>query len=185
MVHLAFERAQHGRRERLGHRGVVRGGGERAFGLAADRQLGKARALPGQPSREHLVDHDAERVDVGGGGRFAAARLLGSQVSGGAHDGSDLGDARLFGGTGDAEVRQLYGHLVRRRVVGAGRPARGPADDHQVAGLYVAVNDPLAMRVLEARAGLDADETATSEPSWPRRCRSWATERPSTYSMTM
>ena len=159
MGDLSLERAKHGRRERLGHRGVVRGGGEGALGLAADRQLGQARALPGKAGREHLVDHDAERVDVGGGSRLAAARLLGREVGGGADDGADLRDPGLLGGPGDAEVRQLHGHLVGRRIVRAEAELRpgGPADHHQVARLHVAVDDPLAVRVLEARAGLDAD----------------------------
>ena len=39
----------------------------------------------------------------------------------------------------------------------APRVARGAADHHQVPGLDVAVDDPLAVGVFEPRAGLDAD----------------------------
>ena len=81
---VALERPQHGGRERLGHLGVVGARRQRALVLAPDRQLGKRGALPRQAAGQELVDDDAERVDVGGGRRLLAARLLRREVGRGA-----------------------------------------------------------------------------------------------------
>jgi hypothetical protein len=78
----------------------------------------------------------------------------------------------LLGCAGDPEVGELDGHL--RRAAG------GAADDHQVARLDVAVDDPHPVRVLEAGAGLGADldrdagssarrAAGAARPSGPRR----------------
>ena len=121
---------------------------QRLLGLLAHRQLGEGGALVGQPPGEELVEDHAERVDVRGGVRLLAARLLGGEVGRGPDHRSHLGDPRLLAGAGDAEVRELHGHVAA---------ARGPADDHQVPGLDVAVDDPVAVGVVEAGAGLHAD----------------------------
>ena len=102
--HVALERPQHRAATASRGLGVVGGRRQRALVLAADRELGEGRALAGQAAGEHLVDDDAERVDVGAGRRLLAARLLGREVGGGADDRSDLGQAGLLGGAGDAEV---------------------------------------------------------------------------------
>ena len=185
---VALQRSQDRRRQGLGDRGVVGARRQRPLVLAADRQLGEGRALPGKAPREELVDDDPERVDVRGRSGLLAARLLGSQIGRRAHHGPHLGQARLLGRPRDPEVGQLHGHLARGRVVGGGRGVaapRGTADHHQVPGLDVAVDDPLPVRVLEPGAGLGADLDRDLGPEPPRDWRSWAPERPSTYSMTM
>ena len=93
------------RRERLGHVRVVGGRRQRALVLAPDRELGEGRALPRQAAGEQLVEDDAERVDVGGGRRLLAARLLGRQVGGRADHRADLGQARLRASPGRSRSR--------------------------------------------------------------------------------
>ena len=119
---------------------LVEPGGRLA--LLLERELGQRVGLIGQTARHQLVGDDAERVDVGPRAGLVAAGLLGRQVGGGAEHRADLGDARLVGGAGDPEVGQLD-------HVGVG--------DEQVAGLDVTVHDAVAVRVLEAPAGLGDD----------------------------
>ena len=146
---LVLERPQDRLRERLGDVLLVAGRRQRPLVLAADRQLGEAVALVGEPGGEQLVGDDAERVDVGDRRRLLAAGLLGRQVGGGADDRADLREPRLLGGPGDPEVGELDGHL--------GRAAGRAADHHQVPRLDVAVDDPHPVGVLEAGAGLGGD----------------------------
>ena len=65
----------------------------------------------GRPAADHLVEHDAERVEVAAGIDGEALRLLGREVGGGAHDRAGLGQvcsvARAHG-PGDAEVGDLH-----------------------------------------------------------------------------
>lgn len=93
-------------------------------------------ALEGDLAREHLVEHDAGRIEVASPVDVLALRLLGREVRGGAEDGSGLRDGacRVGDGTGDTEVHDL--DRVFRR-------------DHDVSGLDVAVYDSGAVRVLE------------------------------------
>ena len=157
---LALERTQNRLRERLRDVGVVRRRRQRALVLAPDRELGEGRALPGQAPGEQLVQHHAERVDVRGRGRLLAPGLLGGEIGSGADHRADLGEPRLRGRAGDPEVGELDRHLAGRRLVrgAVAAPATGrAADHHQVPGLDVAVDDPLAVRVLEPGACLDAD----------------------------
>ena len=114
----------------------------RRLALLLERQLRQRGRLVRQPPRQQLVGDDAERVDVGARAGLLAARLLGREVGGGAEHRPDLGDARLVDRAGDPEVGELDD-------VGVG--------DEQVAGLDVAVHDAVAMRVVEAAAGLGDD----------------------------
>ena len=91
-----------------------------------ERRVARERDLPG----EHLVEHDADRVEVGGLVDRRAARLLGREVLRGADDRADLGHLARAGAR-DPEV----GHL---------QPALG-ADEH-VVWLDVAVDDPVLVR---------------------------------------
>ena len=118
-----------------------RGGGP---ALLQAGEVGQRRRLVRQPARQELVGDDAERVHVRGRAGRLAARLLGRQVGGGAEHGADLGDVGLLGRLGDAEVGELD-HAV--------------AAAQQVAGLDVAVDDLVAVRVGEpaARLGEDLD----------------------------
>ena len=140
---VPLERPQNGPPQRLGYLAVVGARRQRALVLLAHRQLGEGRALIREPAGEELVEDDAERVDVGGGRRLLAAYLLGREIGGGTDDRSHLGDPRLFDRAGDPEVGQFHRHLA-----GAERAA----DDHQVARLDVAVDDPPPVRVVEPAA---------------------------------
>ena len=146
------------------------------LGLLADRELGERGALVGQPAGEELVEHDAERVDVGGRRRLLAAGLLRRQVGGRADDRADLGDPGLLAGPRDAEVGDLHRHVAA---------PGGPADDHQVPGLDVAVDDPVAVGVVEAGAGLHADLDRGLGVELALGLEQLGAERPRTYSMTM
>ncbi len=48
-------------------------------------------AVEEAPAGEHLVEHDAERPDVGAAVDRSAGRLLGRHVGGGAEDDAELG----------------------------------------------------------------------------------------------
>ncbi len=61
----------------------------------------------GQLSREHLVEDDAQRVQVTPGRHGLAHRLLGCHVAGGAEYHAPLGDRGCRGRPGDAKVSHL------------------------------------------------------------------------------
>ena len=86
-----------------------------------------------RPSRDHLVEHDAERVHVAARVGGLALGLLRREVRGGPHHGALLGEALVVTGVdraGDAEV----GHL---RHAGVG--------DEDVRRLHVAVDHAVAV----------------------------------------
>ena len=135
---LRGHRLEHDVADRLGQLRVVqprRGGELAAFQLV---EVGRRRRLVGQPAGEQLVHRDADRVDVGGEDRLAV-ELLGGHVRRAAdHRGAVSGDLEEPRG---AEV----GHL--------GDAVLG---DDDVAGPQVAVDDPLAVRVIDRVADLAA-----------------------------
>ena len=98
--------------------------------------LAVERHAPGQ----QLVQHDAHRVAVAGGGDVLAAGLLGRQVLGGADDRPDLGHAGIVAGAGDSEVRDLQVTVL--------------GDEH-VLGLDVAVDHVAPVRCGERRQDLE------------------------------
>ena len=95
--------------------------------------------VEGRPADDHLIQHDAEGVDVAAEVDGAALGLLGREVGGRAHHGARLGEGLLgVAAPGDAEVGDLD--------LAAG------VDQH-VAGLDVAVDD--AVLVGEGQRGGD------------------------------
>jgi hypothetical protein len=99
-----------------------------------DRRVARERHVAG----EHLVEDDADRVEIGGSGHLRAASLLRREVVGGAHDRAGLGHLRRAGAR-DAEVGDL-------------QPLFGA--DQDVVRLDVAVDDPVLVREAERRQDL-------------------------------
>ncbi len=87
---------------------------------------------------QQLVQHDAERVEVGALVDVRPARLLGREVLRGADDRADLGHLARTGAR-DAEVRHLHAAL---------------AVDEHVVRLDVAMDDPVAVREAQRREDL-------------------------------
>ena len=117
-----------------------------------DRRLAGERHLPG----EQLVEDDAERVEVGACVDPLALRLLGRQVGGGAEHRGGRGHRLVAHRARDAEV----GHL-HRAVVG----------EHDVAGLDVAVDEQVLVRVGErtAHVGGDLQAAVLGQPAGVER----------------
>ena len=115
------------------------GGGVVGHVLHRDRD--RRVALERHAAREHLVEHDAERVDVGLRADAAPARLLGREVLGRADDRADLGHLRVAG-VRDAEIGDLDAPVV--------------ADEH-VVRLDVAVHHAVLVRVAQAGEHLHRD----------------------------
>ena len=82
-------------------------------------------ARKGALAAEHLVTHDAERIDIRGRGDLLALRLLRRNVLGGTYHHAGARERYRGSRLGDAKVRNLY------------LPILG---NHQVAGLNIAVH---------------------------------------------
>ena len=128
--HLRARVGDGGRRvgEALGDDGVQRRAGER--GLA----------------RQHLVHHAAEREEVAAAVHVVAGRLFGAHVRGRADGQADLGEGRAGGRRGDQRLADAE--------VGHDRVAFVQQD---VLGLDVAMDDVVAVRVVERVGHLDGD----------------------------
>ncbi len=140
--------------------GETRGGnGSRALGrrdaarrrrLGVEQQLHRARdrqpaALERPRTAEQLVQHDAERVDVGRGGDPLAGELLGRGVVGGERCPGRFG--RAFGAAGRFRVQELRDAEVEEL-----HPAVGV--DQDVARLEIAMDHEVAMGVAHRVADL-------------------------------
>ena len=105
-------------------------------------QIEKRVPLERRPAREHLVEDDAERVDVAALGRRLAGRLLGGDVLRTADDAAGLRELRAGEDLGDAEVGQLEDAVVA---------------DEDVRRLEIAMDDAVIVDMLEGRADLEGD----------------------------
>ena len=93
----------------------------------------------GKPARQQLVEHDARRVDVGGGPEIGAAGLFRRHVGGGAKQLTGSGGQRVVIAEhpGDPEV----GHLQHAVL----------AEEH-IFGLHVTVQHPMLVCAAQTRA---------------------------------
>ncbi len=101
-----------------------------------DPRVGPAleRKLP----REHLIDDDAERPEVGAGVHGPAYRLFRGHVSGRPGDAAAPGRLRPLGEPGDAEIHDAHPPLLRKHDIGA---LDIPVDDALAVGLFEALRD--------------------------------------------
>ncbi len=159
--------SRHGRGKRVPVGVVTQHGGDDL----GDRPPGKRRA-----SGQHLVEHAPECPHVGAHVHVLALHLLGTHVARGAEDDARRGDrvgravARRGGPRrlGEAEVDQLHPSVGRQ---------------HDVRRLQVAMDDPLAMCLLEPGDDLRRDADCLVDGEAPR-CKRSASVWPSTRSRT-
>ena len=97
-------------------------------------------------ARQHLVHHAAEREEVAAAVHVVAGRLFGAHVRGRADGQADLGEGRAGGRRGDQRLADAE--------VGHDRVAFVQQD---VLGLDVAMDDVVAVRVVERVGHLDSD----------------------------
>ena len=112
-----------------------------------DRRVG----FEGRATRERLVEHHPDRVEVRRRGHREPLRLLGREVLGRSEHRAGLRDLRRAG-AGDAEVRD---------------PGAALAVDEDVLRLQVAMDDPVLVRELRAGEDLadDLERLADREPA--------------------
>ena len=120
---------------------------------AGERGVGVGLAEERHASREALVQHEPERVEIGATVELLAADLFGRQVLGRAHHdvvAGEVGVGRLET-LGDAEVGEQHATVGR---------------DHDVAGLHVAVDEAglVGMVERERHAGTDVAGELGAEP---------------------
>jgi hypothetical protein len=104
------------------------------------------RPLEGQAAGEHLVEDDAERVEVGRRGRLLPQRLLGRHVLRRAEHGALGGERGLLHQAGEAEVEDLDEVLAAAAI-----------EEVDVVGLEVAVDDAEVVGAGERGADLLED----------------------------
>ena len=106
-----------------------------------ERDRDGAVALERHGAGQHLVENDADRVEVGALVHLIALRLLRREILGGPKNGADLRHAGVAGAR-DAEVHDLDVPV---------------AVDHDVLRLDVAVDDAAAVRALDGGEQLQTD----------------------------
>ena len=119
-------------------------GGNRIPGLHLDHGVGRLGG-EGGPADEHAPGHDADRVDVRARIGRLPEGLLGRQVLRRAHHEPRVAPLAVRAG-GHPEVEDLHD-----------RAGRASSVEEDVLGLEIPVDDPLAVRRLQAVAHLDQD----------------------------
>ncbi len=113
------------------------------------------RALEGGPAGQALEEHEAERIDVGGGRHLLPGGLFGAQV--------DRGPDEAAGGRRTRTVERVRDPEVEEpRLRGIGFPG-----DDQVRRLDVAMHDPRAVGGGESARGGGADQTGLGDGHRP------------------
>ena len=163
-LRLARQAADDGRAQRLSRPGTsISGRGGSSLSRRAAETRGVS-AGEGQLPGHHLVEHDAQGVDVRGSRHRAASHLLRGHVLRRPENGRAAGQwpvLRLLlavglDGPGDAEVGDDDPRGAR-----SARPCRRrPRDQQHVAALEVAVDDPLGVGRREALAHLPDQRAA-------------------------
>ncbi len=167
-LRILLQRATHHRVERRGDEGAV----DRRRALARVALATRVRSREGRVAREHLVEHHAERVDVGARIRRGAAGLLEGHVLRRAHH----VPARLLqvaGQVGEAEIEHL--HLLA---------TVGRVHEEEVLRLDVAVHDAGLVRGAEPERGASATRTERAGPSDPVKESVSARSSPTSSSIT-
>jgi hypothetical protein len=126
----------------------------RRFLELAAKDLDGARGLEREPPRQHPVEDDPERIDIGCGSNRFALRLLGRHVRGRTHQGAGVREGVRAGHTGDAEVGDLGAALLV---------------EHDVRRLQITVDQAPVMRVREPRCDLAGDSVALCVVQRPPR----------------
>jgi hypothetical protein len=118
---------------------------------AADR---KALAAPGTSSAQQLEQQDPERIDVGGDGDGLSGQLFRGRIVGRERGHRCVGDAlpARIEPLGDAEVEQLHSSF---------------GGDQDVSRLQVAVDDQVAMRVVDRLAHLQEERQPIVQAGMP------------------
>jgi len=142
LVGVLLERAQDKRREVGRQRRVELARVARRLALVLDADGERRVALERDAAGRHLVEDDAQRVDVGAGVDGLALDLLGAHVLGRPDHDPGPGDAFLFERAGDAEIHDAGG----ARLV-----------DHDVLRLEVAVDDALRVGLGQTVGDLSGD----------------------------
>ena len=136
---LLGQRPHDDRFNRLRDAGLILArGGRRLLDLRPHQLVFAGRreqAAPGQ----HLVQHDAQRVNIGAAVDLLALNALGGHVFDGSHHGALPRHAGFAEHAGDAEIGHLD-HVLRR--------------DHDIRRLDVAVQDAHVVRVFDTLQGL-------------------------------
>ena len=101
---------------------------------ASDRGRHVGVASEGRTPGQHLVEDEAERVDVGATVDGVAVHLLGSEVAGGPDHGARASEIVAAGCLGDSEVGDLHPSVRLHEHVG---------------GLDVAMHEPQPVRGVE------------------------------------
>ena len=158
-----LQRARHDRVERLRHHGIQRRRRRRRLVQDLVDDLGRRRPGKRHPAGRQLVEHDAEREQVGAMIDAASERLLRRHV----RDGADhhAGDGHLL--LGDQlvalfrrqELRQAEVEHLDEAAVGA----------NQVGALDVAMDDAAAVRLVERVGDLHADVDHFADRQRPLR----------------